>query len=109
VSDASEGRRRIKVCRACRCPGGAEGEAKSRVPGALQARIDELGIGAQAEVELVDCFAVCGWGVNLMVEPDGVWYGAVTEGDAARLIDEHVVEGKVVEQLQIPPGPFADD
>jgi (2Fe-2S) ferredoxin len=101
--------RRLLVCRQCRDPAGGDGEAKSGVPRALRAAIAERGLGAAVEVVLVDCYTQCGWGVNLRVEPDGVWYGAVTAADAGLLIDQHICGGQPVAHLRVPVEPLPDD
>ena len=36
---------------------------------------------------------------NVIVYPEGVWYGYVRPGDAERLVREHLVEGRILEDL----------
>jgi len=36
---------------------------------------------------------------NLLIYPEGVWYGYVRPADAARLVDEHLVRGRVLADL----------
>lgn len=36
---------------------------------------------------------------NVIVHPDGEWYGTVRPSDAPRIVREHLVEGRVIEEL----------
>jgi (2Fe-2S) ferredoxin len=36
-----------------------------------------------------------------VVYPEGVWYGNITEGDVAEIVQSHMVEGHPVERLRI--------
>jgi (2Fe-2S) ferredoxin len=38
-------------------------------------------------------------GPNVLVYPEGVWYGQVTPEDVTQIIDEHILEGRVVQRL----------
>jgi (2Fe-2S) ferredoxin len=53
----------------------------------------------------VSCFAACKGGPVMCVQPDGVWYYNVTPDNMDRIITQHLVEGKVVEDLVFHQGP----
>jgi (2Fe-2S) ferredoxin len=44
------------------------------------------------------CLRICRGGPWLLVYPEGVWYGGVTVERCARIVREHLVEGRVVEE-----------
>jgi (2Fe-2S) ferredoxin len=44
------------------------------------------------------CLGVCSGGPLLVVYPDGVWYCHVDETLLARIVDEHLIDGRVVEE-----------
>jgi NADP-reducing hydrogenase subunit HndC len=46
----------------------------------------------------VDCLDQCGRGPLVVVYPDGVWYGKVDEERASEIVEQHIKEGRVVEQ-----------
>lgn len=45
------------------------------------------------------CLDVCKAGPIVLVYPDGVWYGAASPEGLDRIVDEHLVGGRVVEDL----------
>lgn len=45
------------------------------------------------------CLGPCGSGPNVLVYPEGVFYGAVTRNDVAAIFDEHLIGGTPVERL----------
>jgi (2Fe-2S) ferredoxin len=45
------------------------------------------------------CFATCKSGPIMCVQPDGIWYYNVNEANLQRIIDEHLVGGRPVEEL----------
>ena len=42
---------------------------------------------------------VSGQGVCMLVYPDEIYYGGLTPSDAARIVDQHFINGKPVEEL----------
>lgn len=69
--------------RACCAARGSAGIAD-----ALKAKVKALGLGGKIRVSTSGCQDVCERGANAMVFPDYVWYEAVTEADAERIIGE---------------------
>jgi (2Fe-2S) ferredoxin len=48
----------------------------------------------------------CLAGPVLLVVPDNVWYGGVTEADVPALVERHLLGGEPVEMLRIGPEDF---
>lgn len=52
------------------------------------------------------CLGPCGSGPVVVVHPDNVWYGPVTEADVEEIFDSHLAGGRPVERLMIPEEAF---
>lgn len=59
----------------------------------------------QDEVKLhrskVNCLRVCEQGPIAVVYPDGVWYHSCTEEVLDLIIDQHLLNGKIVEEYRL--------
>ncbi|HEX3821394.1 MAG TPA: (2Fe-2S) ferredoxin domain-containing protein [Candidatus Sulfotelmatobacter sp.] len=64
-------------------------------------KLSERGLKGQIRANQAGCLDQCEHGPNLVVYPDGVWYGFVTEADVDEIIDSHIVGGKTVERLRL--------
>ena len=98
-------KRHLLVCTGPRCT----------PDGASQDLFDSLGEKFKAaglnEGELrvkrsrVGCFAACKGGPVMCVQPDGTWYYNVTPANMDRIITDHLVGGRVVQELVFHQGP----
>ncbi len=64
----------------------------------MKARIKELGIEG-VRINMAGCLDRCELGPTMVVYPDGVWYRAGSPADIDRIIAEHVVAGRLVNDL----------
>lgn len=101
-------RHHVFVCsgKSCSAVGSAE------VMGAFERELKARGIlfGREAKgknpkgsVVLTECASVgfCAIGAAVMVYPDGVWYAQVSGSDVPEIIEEHLLNGRVVERLAL--------
>ena len=61
------------------------------------------GKNPQGSVVLTECGSVgfCAIGASVLVYPDGVWYAQVRARDVAEIVNEHLLNGRVVERLAL--------
>ena len=66
-------------------------------------RMKELGLHSPGETRInkAGCMDRCELGPVMVVYPEEVWYTYVDEKDIDEIIDEHLVNGRVVERLRI--------
>ena len=59
------------------------------------------GLKGEVRVNRAGCLDHCAFGPTVVVYPEAVWYHVPTEEDAQEVLREHIIGGKVVENLLI--------
>jgi (2Fe-2S) ferredoxin len=64
---------------------------------------EKKGKNPKGSIVVTECGSVgfCAIGAAVMVYPDGIWYAQVREGDVAEIVEEHLLNGRVVERLAL--------
>jgi len=77
-----------------------EKELKSR--GVLFGK-EKKGKNPKGSIVLTECGSVgfCAIGAAVMIYPDGVWYAQVRKQDVPEIVEEHLINGRVVSRLAL--------
>lgn len=61
------------------------------------------GKNPHGSILVTECGSVgfCAIGAAVMVYPDGVWYAQVRAGDVGEIVEEHLLNGRVVKRLAL--------
>lgn len=98
--------RHVFVCQRDRGAGHPRGCCATKGSGdlllALKLAARDAGLGRVVRVQESGCLDQCGKGATVVVYPEAVWYGGVTEADVAEIVEQHLVGGQPVERLRIP-------
>ncbi len=67
------------------------------------------GKNPKGTIVVTECGSVgfCAIGAAVMVYPDGVWYAQVRAADVPEIIEEHLLNGRIVERLALMKVPCA--
>ena len=63
--------------------------------------ISEKGLKGRVRAQRSGCLDACQQGPALVIYPEGTYYGFVKPEDVERIIDEHIIGGKVIEELEL--------
>ncbi len=103
--------RHVFLCIGESCCSAAVGqEAWEKLKAELKERNLSLSTGPAACYRTkVQCLRVCAGGPILVVYPEGTWYMGMTADRIPRLVQEHLVEGKPIEEWIFARNPLPND
>jgi (2Fe-2S) ferredoxin len=69
----------------------------------MKQRSKALGLvrSGQARINTAGCLNRCEEGPVMVVYPEAVWYSFVDKDDIDEILEEHLINGKIVERLNI--------
>lgn len=95
----------IFICVNQRAAGAARkscGEAHGmEIVDAFKKKLKERELRIKLRAQKAGCLDICDYGQTLVVYPEGVFYVGVTLNDVDEIIDEHIINNRVVERLRL--------
>lgn len=93
----------IFVCVNQRPPGHPKGDCATRgsrdVFTRFQEETEKRQLWETVAVTGSTCLGPCATGPNVVIYPEGIWYGKVSAADVEEIMEQHVVGGRPVERL----------
>jgi len=68
---------------------------------AFKKRLKELNLPLKLRAQKAGCLDICDYGQTIAVYPDGVFYVGVELADVEEIIQEHIINNRVVERLKL--------
>ena len=68
---------------------------------AFKKEIKDRGLNVDMRAQKAGCIDLCEFGPNVVVYPEGVFYGHVQLADVLEIVEEHLIHGRPVERLQL--------
>lgn len=78
---------------------GARGGKQIRA--ALKVKLAEADLHKEYRINRAGCLGQCEHGPNVVIYPQGIWYGGVRVDDIDEIIDESILNERVIERLQL--------
>src|ERR1700712_3518461 len=101
-------RHHVFVCNGKSCTAVGSAEVKEAFTRELLSRgilfgKESKGKNPRGSIVLTDCSSVgfCAVGAAVMVYPDGIWYAQVRAEDVPEIVEEHLMNGRIVERLAL--------
>lgn len=94
------------VCCNRREPGHSRGccdpEGSEALREAFKNELKKRKLGPLVRANKAGCLDQCELGPAVVIYPQGIWYGGVQISDVPRIVEETIVNGRILEDLAIP-------
>lgn len=68
----------------------------------LKDEIDHLGLKSKIRINKAGCLGTCNQGISMVIYPEGIWYGKVTEADLPEIIEKSLLNNEKIDRLLMP-------
>lgn len=67
----------------------------------LKKEITTRGLNKEIRINASGCLGKCKFGPTMVIYPEGTWYGGVQPEDLDEILNESILDNKVIERLRI--------
>jgi (2Fe-2S) ferredoxin len=96
----------IFICCNQREPGNSRGccnpDGSEALRNAFKTELKKRNLGPCVRANKAGCLDQCELGPTVVIYPQAIWYGGVQVADVPRIIDETIIGGRIIQDLQIP-------
>jgi (2Fe-2S) ferredoxin len=95
----------IFVCCNQREPGSrccCDPDGNEKLRDCFKKEVKQRGLKGKVRANTTGCLDQCELGPTVVIYPQGIWYGRVTPADVPRIIEETVINGRILDDLLIP-------
>lgn len=68
---------------------------------AFKKKLKELNLPIKLRAQKAGCLDICDFGQTVAIYPEGVFYVGVTINDVNEIINEHIINNRIVERLKL--------
>jgi (2Fe-2S) ferredoxin len=96
----------IFICTNRREPGHSRGccnaDGTEALRNAFKKEVERRGLKPLVRANAAGCLDQCELGPTVVIYPQAVWYGGVQVSHVPRIVEETIVNGRIIEELRIP-------
>jgi (2Fe-2S) ferredoxin len=96
----------VFVCCNQREPGNSRGccnpDGSARLRELFKAEVKRRGLTPSVRANQAGCLDQCEYGPTVVIYPQAIWYGRVAAEDVPRIVEETLIQGRVLADLTIP-------
>jgi (2Fe-2S) ferredoxin len=81
--------------------GSCDPSGEAKLQKAFKEKLGPLGLKGKVRANQSGCLDQCEHGPTVVVYPEAVWYGHVTEADVDEIVTAHIIGGQPVERLRL--------
>ncbi len=86
----------------CCKSGKCDKDGKEKLRSAFKKELKHRGLTPLVRANSSGCLDQCDEGPTVVIYPQAIWYGGVSVDDVERIVEETIVNGRIVEELVIP-------